>query len=316
MSTLVSAESTVVVASTASPTKKKPANKRISHQLFAAGQVKRQRQDQIINILIGLSTVATVGILAWILWHIISNGIGHINWPFLFSGYSRTGETSGIWPMIVSTVYMVLLSLAIAAPIGIMAAIYLTEYAKPGSKTVKVIRFATESLAGIPSIIYGLFGLTLFVSKFQLGFSILAGALTLSILILPVIIRTTEEALMCVPNTYREGSYALGASRIYTIWRVILPGSLPGIITAIILCIGRIIGESAPVFLTAGMVARIPNSVFDSGRTLTVHLYKLTQELFSINEWNQAYATATVLVLVVLGLNIVTRIISSRFKVQ
>ncbi len=316
MSTLISAESAVVTAATASHTKKEPAAKSVSHQFFDAGQKKRQRQDLIIKGLIGASTATTVGVLAWILWHVISNGIGHINWTFLSSGYSRTGATSGIWPMIVSTVYMVLLSLAIAAPIGIMAAIYLTEYAKPGSKIVKVIRFATESLAGIPSIIYGMFGLTLFVSKFQLGFSILAGALTLSILILPVIIRTTEEALMCVPNTYREGSYALGASRIYTIWRVILPSSLPGIITAIILCIGRIIGESAPVFLTAGMVARIPNSVFDSGRTLTVHLYKLTQELFSINEWNQAYATATVLVLVVLGLNILTRVISSRFKVQ
>ena len=316
MSTLISAGNPVTGAVPARENEKASAAKSASHQLFEAGQAKRQRQDQIISGLIVFSTVATIGILAWILWHIISNGIGHVSWTFLSSGYSRTGATSGIWPMIVSTVYMVLLSLAIAAPIGIMAAIYLTEYAKPGSKIVKVIRFATESLAGIPSIIYGLFGLTLFVSKFQLGFSIISGALTLSILILPVIIRTTEEALMCVPNTYREGSYALGASRIYTIWRVILPSSLPGIITAIILCIGRIIGESAPVFLTAGMVARIPFSVFDSGRTLTVHLYKLTQELFSINEWNQAYATATVLVLVVLGLNILTRVISSRFKVQ
>ena len=275
---------------------------------------KRQLQDKILMTLIILATATTTGILAWILWHIISNGISHIDWTFLSSGYSRTGSRSGIWPMIVSTVYMVLLSLAISAPIGIMAAIFLTEYAAPGSRVVKAIRFATECLAGIPSIIYGLFGLTLFVSTFRLGFSILSGALTLSILILPVIIRTTEEALMSVPQSFREGSYALGASRIHTIWRLILPNALPGIVTSIILCTGRIIGESAPVFLTAGMVARIPGSVFDSGRTLTVHLYKLTQELFTINEWNQAYATATVLVLVVLGLNILTRLISRRFK--
>ena len=280
------------------------------------GQSRRRILDQVTLGLIVLSTISTVGILTWILWHIISNGISHVSWEFLTTNYSRTAATAGIWPMIVSTVYMVLLSLSIAAPIGIMTAIYLTEYARSGSKVVKMIRFATESLAGIPSIIYGLFGLTLFVSTMGLGFSILSGALTLSILILPVIIRTTEESLMAVPQTYREGSYALGASKIYTIRRLILPNSLPGIITSIILCIGRIIGESAPVFLTAGMVARIPNSVFDSGRTLTVHLYKLTQELFSINEWNQAYATATTLVLIVLGLNTLTRVISKYFKVK
>ncbi|MGI9275454.1 MAG: phosphate ABC transporter permease PstA [Endozoicomonas sp.] len=282
--------------------------------LLNSNPFKRQLQDKILSVLIVLSTATTTGILAWILWYIISNGFSHVDWTFLTSNYSVTGSESGILPMIVSTVYMVLLSLAIAAPIGIMAAIYLTEYAVPGSRAVRGIRFATECLAGVPSIIYGLFGLTLFVSTFKLGFSILAGALTLSILILPVIIRTTEVALMSVPQSYRDGSYALGASRVYTIWRLILPNALPGIITSIILCTGRIIGESAPVFLTAGMVARIPDSVFDSGRTLTVHLYMLTQELFTINEWNQAYATATVLVLVVLGLNILTRLISRCFK--
>ncbi len=195
-----------------------------------------------------------------------------------------------------------------------MTAIYLTEYAKVGSKLVKVIRFCTESLAGIPSIIFGLFGMTFFVAALGLGFSILSGALTLSILILPVIIRTTEEALMSVPQTYREGSYALGSSKIYTIWRLILPSAMPGIITSIILSTGRIVGESAPVFLTAGMVARIPESLLDSGRTLTVHLYKLTTELFTIDEWNQAYGTATVLIVVVLVINMVTKLIAKRFN--
>ncbi|WP_434360851.1 phosphate ABC transporter permease PstA [Parasalinivibrio latis] len=256
----------------------------------------------------------TVGFLFWIIWYILSNGLKHVDWSFVTSDYTRIGEASGIWPMIVSTIYMVIASIGVAAPVGIMTAIYLTEYAKPGSKLVKVIRFCTESLAGIPSIIFGLFGMTFFVTVLGLGFSVLSGALTLSILILPVIIRTTEEALMAVPQTYREGSYGLGASKIYTIWKLILPSAMPGIVTSVVLSIGRIIGESAPVFLTAGMVARSPESVLDSGRTLTVHLYKLTQELYTIHEWNQAYATATVLIVVVLMINMITKLIASRFN--
>ena len=216
--------------------------------------------------------------------------------------------------MIVSTIYMVGLSLGIAAPIGIMTAIYLTEYAKPGSKIVQMIRFCIESLAGIPSIVYGLFGMTFFVTTLGLGFSILAGSLTLSMLILPVLIRTTEEALRAVPMAYREGGYALGSSKVYTIWRLILPSALPGIVTSVILSIGRVIGESAPVFLTAGMVTQIPESVLESGRTLTVHLYKLTQELFTQHEWDQAYATATVLIVLVLILNLATKLIATRFN--
>ncbi|PMG30821.1 phosphate ABC transporter, permease protein PstA [Shewanella sp. 10N.286.52.C2] len=259
------------------------------------------------------SAALTIIFLLWVVWHILSNGLSHVSWEFITSSYTRIGEASGIWAMIVSTVYMVGLSLGIAAPLGIMTAIYLTEYAKPGSKLVEVIRFCIESLAGIPSIVYGLFGMTFFVTVLGLGFSILAGALTLSMLILPVIIRTTEEALMAVPMSYREGGYALGSSKIYTIWRLILPNALPGIVTSIILSTGRVIGESAPVFLTAGMVTQIPESVLDSGRTLTVHLYKLTQELFTQHEWDQAYATATILIVLVLVLNLATKIIAARF---
>ncbi len=255
-----------------------------------------------------------MGFLFWIIWYILSNGLQHVSWSFITDNYTRTGDEHGIFPMIVSTIYMVIASIAVAAPLGIMTAIYLTEYAKVGSKLVKVIRFCTESLAGIPSIIFGLFGMTFFVVILGFGFSILSGALTLSILILPVIIRTTEEALMAVPQTYREGSYALGSSKIYTIWRLILPSAMPGILTSVILSIGRVIGESAPVFLTAGMVARIPDSLMDSGRTLTVHLYKLTTELFTIEEWNQAYGTATVLIVVVLLINMLTKLIASRFN--
>ncbi|MFS1984288.1 phosphate ABC transporter permease PstA [Vibrio breoganii] len=274
----------------------------------------RQRKDNMLKLFVWLSAGLTVGFLFWVIWYILSNGLQFVDWDFVTGDYSRTGDSQGIFPMIVSTIYMVIASIAVAAPLGIMTAIYLTEYAKVGSKFVKVIRFCTESLAGIPSIIFGLFGMTFFVTILGLGFSILSGALTLSILILPVIIRATEEALMAVPQTYREGSYALGSSKIYTIWRLILPSATPGILTSVILSIGRVIGESAPVFLTAGMVARIPESLFDSGRTLTVHLYKLTTELFTIDEWNQAYGTATVLIVVVLLINMLTKLIASRFN--
>ncbi|WP_226421346.1 phosphate ABC transporter permease PstA [Vibrio sp. E14] len=274
----------------------------------------RQFKDNVFNALVWISAALTVGFLFWIIWYILSNGLQHIDWNFITDNYTRTGEEHGIFPMIVSTIYMVIASIAVAAPLGIMTAIYLTEYAKVGSRLVKIIRFCTESLAGIPSIIFGLFGMTFFVAILGLGFSILSGALTLSILILPVIIRTTEEALMAVPQTYREGSYGLGASKIYTIWRLILPSAMPGILTSVILSIGRVIGESAPVFLTAGMVARIPDSLLDSGRTLTVHLYKLTTELFTVEEWNQAYGTATVLIVVVLLINMVTKLIARRFN--
>ena len=274
----------------------------------------REFKDKIFNGLIWAAAALTVGFLFWIIWYILSNGLQHVDWAFISDDYTRTGDEHGLFPMIVSTIYMVIASIAVAAPLGIMTAIYLTEYAKVGSRLVKVIRFCTESLAGIPSIIFGLFGMTFFVAILGLGFSILSGALTLSILILPVIIRTTEEALMAVPQTYREGSYGLGASKIYTIWRLILPSAMPGILTSVILSIGRVIGESAPVFLTAGMVARIPDSLLDSGRTLTVHLYKLTTELFTVEEWNQAYGTATVLIVVVLLINMVTKLIASRFN--
>lgn len=279
-------------------------------------KLKRSRQlkDNVLKISIWIAAAVTVGFLFWIIWYILSNGLQHVDWNFVTDDYTRTGNEHGIFPMIISTIYMVIASISVAAPLGIMTAIYLTEYAKIGSRLVKVIRFCTESLAGIPSIIFGLFGMTFFVVILGLGFSILSGALTLSILILPVIIRTTEEALMAVPQTYREGSYGLGASKIYTIWRLILPSAMPGILTSIILSIGRVIGESAPVFLTAGMVARIPDSLLDSGRTLTVHLYKLTTELFTVEEWNQAYGTATVLIVVVLLINMVTKLIARRFN--
>lgn len=256
-------------------------------------------KDRMLEIIIKISTMITLGISVGILFYILINGLGALSWEFLTS-YPNEVEHA-LFPMIVTTVYMVLLSLFISTPIGVFAAIYLVEYAKPG-KIVKLIRFATESLAGIPSIIYGLFGMIFFSSVFGLSFSLVSGAITLSIMVLPTVIRTTEEALLAVPIGYREGSLALGASKLRTIVKVVIPSAMPGILTAVILNIGRIVGETAAVYLTAGMVPEIPQTIFQSGRTLSVHMYLLAGELI---DFDKAYATATVLVVIILMINIV-----------
>lgn len=268
----------------------------------------RQRKDAFIKGFIWLSAFITVGVLAWILIYVISNGISEISWGFLTN--DAKGENAGIFPMILNTLYLILLSLAISTPIGVCSAIYLVEYAKPG-KIVRAIRFATESLAAIPSIIYGLFGMIFFVIALKLNFSIVSGAITLSMMVLPTIIRTTEEALKAVPNSYREGSLALGASKLRTIFNVILPSALSGIITATILSIGRVVGETAAVYLTAGMVPRVASSVMDSGRTLSVHLYILAKEGIS---FEQADATALVLIVTVSIINFAANKLASRLK--
>ena len=251
--------------------------------------------DNILRGLIWLASFLTIGILLWIIVYVVYNGIGHVDLEFLTQLPKGEAE-GGILPMIVSTLYIVFLSVAISTPIGVFSAVYLVEYAKPG-KVVRTIRFATESLAGIPSIIYGLFGFVFFVVLLKLNYSLIAGALTLSIMVLPTIIRTTEEALKSVPNTYREGSLGLGVSKLRTIRKVILPSAIPGILTGIILSIGRIVGETAAVLFTAGMVPRIPESIMSSGRTLSVHMYLLAQEGIS---FEKAYATATVLIFFIL----------------
>ncbi len=264
--------------------------------------------DNVIKIIIWASSLITVGILVWILVYVIKNGIGEINLEYLTT--APKGEEGGIFPMIISTIYIVLLSVVISTPIGVCAAIYLVEYAKPG-KIVRIIRFATESLAGIPSIIFGLFGMIFLVVTLKLGFSILAGAITLSIMVLPTIVRTTEEALKSVPKAYREGSLALGTSKLRTIFKVILPTAMPGIITAVILSVGRIVGETAAVYMTAGMAPRIPNGIKASGRTLTVHLYLLAKEGIS---FNKAYATATILVIIVALINLTANRLAAKFS--
>lgn len=219
----------------------------------------------------------------------------------------RPGQA--IFPMIVTTLMIIALSLVIACPIGVLAAIYLVEYAKPG-RLVRVIRFGTESLAGIPSIIYGLFGMLFFGGFLGFKYSILSGALTVSIILLPVIIRQTEESLKAVPMTYREGSLGLGATKLQTIRKAVLPSAIPGIMVAIILSVGRIVGESAALLLTAGTVARIPSSIMESGATLTVKAYAVAKEEGNIA---MACAIGTIIIIIIFILNTLSKIISRKF---
>lgn len=271
---------------------------------------RRRFADSLLTFLIWFSAFITIAVIAWILIYVLSKGITQISWKFLTDVYRPTAGKTGIFPMIISTLDIIGVTVLIATPIGICSAIYLVEYSRPG-KVVNIIRFATETLAGIPSIIYGLFGLIFFVIALHFKYSILSGALTLSIMVLPTIIRTTEEAIKSVPGTYREGSFALGATKLGTITRVILPCSIPGILTAVILSVGRIVGETAAVYLTAGYVPNIPSSIMKSGRTLSVHLYTLAKEGIS---FEQAFATATVLVIIVAIINFAATWIARNLK--
>ena len=269
----------------------------------------RKLKDNILNSLLYISSFITVGVLVLIVGFIFIKGIKGISLDYIFSDYSASGD-GGIFPMILSTLYMVLVSIAVSTPIGILSAIYLNEYAKKG-KIVEIIRFATECLSGIPSIVYGLFVGIFFVVTLKMQYSIIAGALTVAIIILPVIIRTTEEALKTVPNEYREGSLAMGATKFQTLYKVILPSALPGILSGVILSIGRVIGESAAVFLTAGTVASMPSTIFDSARTLTVHSYLLTKELGDISG---AASVGIVLIIIVLFLNTIAKFIAKKLN--
>jgi phosphate transport system permease protein len=206
---------------------------------------------------------------------------------------------------------MIFLSLVFSAPIGIFCAVYLVEYAKRGNKLIKVIRITTETLSGIPSIVYGLFGLLFFVTALKMGFSLLAGSLTLSIMILPLIIRATEEALKSVPDIYREGSFGLGASKLRTVFIIVLPSAVPGILAGVILSIGRIVGETAALIYTAGTVAKLPDNVMNSARTLSIHMYSLSSEGLHTNE---AYATAVVLLVIVLLINLLASTIAKKLR--
>jgi len=272
---------------------------------------RRKMRDRIIIILVFmLSAVSAVFLMRMIFW-IISKGLPGLSLDFLAGEYDPYNGKTGILPMIAGTLVLILSTLAVAVPVGIFAAVYLTEYARQGFG-VRVIRLATESLAGIPSIIYGLFGYIFFKNILGLGFSVASGALTLSIMVLPLVVRTTEEALKSVDPGYREASLALGASKVYTVFRVVLPCAVPGILTGIILSIGRVIGETAAVIFTAGTVPKIPRLgrvLSSSVRTLSVHLYLAAMEEA---DFEGAYSTAAILMAVTALLNLIVRMITRR----
>lgn len=269
----------------------------------------RKLRENILKAIVLLSAIFTISVLVIIVGFIFVKGIGGINLKYLISDYSAGGD-GGILPMIVTTLYTVFLAILVATPIGVLSAIYLQEYAKKG-KAVNAIRFATESLAGIPSIVYGLFGGIFFVMTLKMGYSILAGSLTVGIIILPVIIRTTEEALKTVPNGYREASLAMGATKFQTLYKVIVPSAAPGILSGIILSIGRVVGESAAILLTAGTVAQMPTGIFDSARTLTVQSYLIAKETGNIEA---AASVGVVLIVIVLSLNTLAKFIVKKFS--
>jgi phosphate transport system permease protein len=258
----------------------------------------------IIWLVAGITLVSLVIIMGFIL----VKGVPQINLEFLTQEPSNMGREGGILSVIVGTLYVTGVAVVIATPVGVAGAVYFTEYAKSG-KLVNLIRFFTEVLAGIPSIIFGLFGFAFFVVFLGMGWSILAGGLTLAVMILPTIIRTTEEALKTVPMTYREGSLALGATKWYTISRVVLPGCKSGILTGVILGLGRAIGETAAVVLTIGGSLNMPFSVFDSTRTMSVHLYLLASEGIS---QEKTYATAALLIIIVFVINTIANAIGRR----
>ena len=261
----------------------------------------------VLLILIGLASIITVASIIFIIIYILVNGIPNLTTDLFSLHYNSKNQS--MLPSIFNTVFITFLTLLIAVPIGIFSAVYLVEYAKKGSKLVKVIRVTTETLAGIPSIVFGLFGFLAFVIALGWGYSMIAGVLTLVMMVLPTIIRTTEEALLAVPNSYREGSFGLGAGKIRTIFKIIVPTAIPGILSGVILAIARIVGETAALIYTSGTVAETATSLTDSARTLSVHLYCLLSEgLFT----NQAYATAVILLLLVVGINALSNFIAKK----
>lgn len=269
---------------------------------------KRKPFSLVALLLVITSAVITVGILGALIIYIVVKGVPNIN-ADLFA-WEYTTENVSMLPAIINTVLMTGLALLIAVPVGVCSAIYMVEYAKRGNKLVTIVSLTTETLSGIPSIIYGLFGYLFFVVALGWGLSFLGGAITLSIMVLPTIMRTTEEALKSVPDSFREGSFGLGAGRLRTIFKVVLPSAVPGILSGIILSIGRIVGETAALLYTSGTQAKVPESIFDSGCTLSVHMYKLMSEgLYT----NQAYATAVILLLMVILINAVSERMAKKF---
>ena len=271
--------------------------------------------DTVLTGLIYLCAGVSMMILIGIMGYVFVRGIPNISWSFLTTVTSTRQGTFGILGNIVNTLYIVVLTLLIATPIGVGAAIYLNEYARPG-KLVRAIEFTTETLSGIPSIIFGLFGMVFFGTALKLKYSILTGALTLTLMILPIITRTTQEALKTVPDSYRTGALGIGATKWYMIRTILLPSAMPGILTGVILAIGRIVGESAALLFTAGSGYYLPkdwfSKIFESGGTLTIQLYLFMQKA----KYNEAFGVAVVLLVIVLGINALAKYLSHRFNVE
>lgn len=274
--------------------------------------------SQIARGVIYAGALFTTLVLLGIVGFILVNGVPHLT-PTLFE-WSYTSENVSLMPALISTLYMALLALLIAVPIGVSSAIYLVEYAKPGSRFVRAVRVTTETLQGIPSIIYGLFGMLFFTTVLGWGLSLLSGACTLAIMVLPVVMRTAEEALIAVPASYRAGGFALGAGYLRTIFLCVLPSALPGIVGGVLLALGRCVGEVAALLFTAGTIAQIPDfggqgifALFDSCRTLAVHMYVLASEGLHIDE---TYATAVVLLVLVTLLNVIANVAEKRLRVK
>lgn len=279
----------------------------------------RQIKDFIAKLLIYLCSAFSACLLVGIICYVFVKGIRTVNWSFLTSVTSVLKGTVGIAGNIVNTLIIILITMIIATPIGIGSAIYLNEYAKPG-KLVTLIEYATETLSGIPSILFGLFGMMFFGEKLGLGYSLLTGSLTLILMVLPLITRNTQEALKTVPNSYRNGAIGLGSGKWHMIRTILIPSAMPGIITGVILAIGRIVGESAALLFTAGSAKLLPKGLsgllqkpLQSGGTLTIQMYlSATSE----GDFSTAFGIAVVLLIIVLLINLGTKLLTARFDVN
>lgn len=266
----------------------------------------------ILFLLVNLAAVITAAVVLFLIGYILWHGVPNLSLPGIFA-WEYNGENQSMSPAIINTLIMTALTLLLAVPIGVFAAIYLVEYAKKGSKLVKLIRVTAETLAGIPSIVYGLFGFIVFVITLGWSYTLIAGVITLAIMILPLIIRTTEEALMAVPDSFREGSFGLGAGKLRTVFHIVLPSAVPGIAAGIILAIGRIVGESAALIFTSGTNPVVAKGLFTSASTLSVHLYALlTEGLYT----EQAYAVAAVLLFLVIGINALSSVAAKKLTAK
>ncbi len=264
-----------------------------------------------VFLITNLAAFLTIFVLGFIVVYIVVKGVPHLT-PSLFA-WEYNSENVSMLPSIINTLLLTALALIIATPLGIFAAIYMVEYAKAGNKIVGIVRVTAETLSGIPSIVYGLFGMLFFVSTCKFGYSLLSGAFTVAIMVLPTIMRTTEEALLAVPKNFREGSFGLGAGKLRTVFKVVLPSAVPGILSGIILATGRIVGETAALIYTAGTVAKVPENVFSSVRTLSVHMYNLSKEGLNID---QAYATAVVLLVLVILINMLSGFVAKKLAAK